>query len=98
MCSRCDSQNKTLVSDYWAAQLGLAGTATHFNRSLLAGRADNTTAFVADGVGDKVQAATQTPTQFALAAAVLDDIPNDTSTTVTITVGGPRLVSTLNTP
>jgi Ca2+-binding RTX toxin-like protein len=56
------------------------------------------TGFVADGVGDKVQVAGPTPAQLALAASVLDDIPNDTSTNVTITVGGPRLISTINTP
>jgi serralysin len=85
MCWMCDERSNYLTGRY-------DSYTAHMGEALY-------TAVPYDGVGDLTKTyALPTPTQLALAASVLDDIPNDTSTTVTITVGGPRLVSTLNTP
>ena len=55
-------------------------------------------AFPADGVGDSEKLGTpQTATDLALAAAILDDVPDDTSTTATLEIGGARIFSTLST-
>ncbi|HEX8667482.1 MAG TPA: M10 family metallopeptidase C-terminal domain-containing protein [Allosphingosinicella sp.] len=54
--------------------------------------------FPADGVGEKSELPGPTPTQLAAAGLLVDGIPNDASTPVTITVGGPRYTSTINTP
>ena len=97
MCWMCD-QDKSLLAQEWigAARFG-AMTGVHVQKDTDA-RYALTDAFPADGVGDKVAVAGPTATDIALTSLIIDEIPDDTSTTVTITVGGPRLVSTLNTP
>jgi len=57
------------------------------------------TAFPADGVGGRLAVAVQDPSDFLLTGLVTDpDIPNDASTTASVTVGGASFVSTINTP
>jgi serralysin len=106
MCRMCDQQNSALTSD-WFGSGALAGIArAHYQRAADVGYVAGSDArysispdaFPADGVGDKLVTTTQTPSDLALTAAVLDDIPNDASTTASLVVGGPRVISTINTP
>jgi serralysin len=57
-------------------------------------------AFPADGVGDRlIIPAAQDPAEVLVVGLVTDpDIPNDASTSAGVTVGGPSLISTINTP
>jgi len=55
-------------------------------------------AFPADGVGDKLTTQTQDPADLLITAAIVDEVPNDASTPFSLTVDGPRLISTINTP
>jgi len=57
------------------------------------------TAFPADGVGDRLVVPTQDPNDAVLVGLVTDpDIPNNASTSASVTVGGAGLISTINSP
>lgn len=95
MCSVCE-QDKSFIREMWAGTLGAASV--HFQKAGDDGRyyAD---AFPADGVGDRL--ATEglpTETELLAAAAVVDDVAGDTSTTHSLTVGAAPIISTINTP
>jgi serralysin len=56
------------------------------------------TAFT-DNINNRLLAApAPTPAELLATALVPDDIPNNSTTTRTVTVGGPRIISTINTP
>ena len=84
MCRTCDQANSRILR-----QQDDMATA-HFQAA---------TAFPADGVGDSLELfPAPTLAELAAADALADDIPNDDSTTHTVTVDGPRVRSTINTP
>jgi serralysin len=60
---------------------------------------NSATAFDPDGVGGKGGVAPlPSPTDLVIASTLPDDIPNNDTTTRSVTVGGPRVISTINTP
>ena len=79
-----------------ATDLNSLGDVAGINLSKLSLTGDYsvTTAIPFDGVGDKLSVAAAAPTVLIVTP---DTIANDTSTTTTIQVGGPALISTINT-
>ncbi|HWT12511.1 MAG TPA: M10 family metallopeptidase C-terminal domain-containing protein, partial [Allosphingosinicella sp.] len=68
----------------------------HYQKAATDGRSFGLDAFLGpDGIGDKLDVTYGVTT---LPVPILDSVADDTSTTATITVGGPRFISTINTP
>jgi serralysin len=89
MCWICDQDSKsTLLRSFWG-EAYVEQMRVHVGA---AGLRAVETAFLPDGVGDKLPLPVPPPVVIPFA----DDIPDDQSSNVTLTVGGPRRVSTLN--
>jgi Ca2+-binding RTX toxin-like protein len=83
MCWVCDTETKSLIAEGFVARL--MATQTH------------TAAKLTDAFGAAPLAATNTSPLAPTLFLTSDSAPGDTSTTVTITVGGPSIIATLNT-
>ena len=99
MCWMCDQDKSAIMQDFYGTRaLGTLGAVSVQYHKGTDTRYLMEDGFVPDGVGERIEIVGPTASDLVLAAAVLDTIPGDTSTTVTLTVGGARLVSTINTP
>ena len=83
MCWICDAESKRLVADGYLRQLEL--TVSHYEAKTL-------DAMIPDGVGDL-----KTGSALNLILVTPDDVPDDISTTKSVTVDGPHVVSTIDT-
>jgi serralysin len=104
MCRACDQDRSIATSNGIGFQGNGLGEAIalarlHYQKALTDSRYTGEDAMPADGVGDRIShLALQSPADIALVATFLDTVPNDDTTTATVTVGGTRFVSTINTP
>ncbi|MDQ4086673.1 MAG: M10 family metallopeptidase C-terminal domain-containing protein [Pseudomonadota bacterium] len=100
MCWSCDMDKSAIVGG------GLSGSYGSFRAGQLASHYQKAEdgrfyadAFPADGVGDRLSAPTQSAEDLAAVGLVTDpDIAGDASTTASLTVNGPKIISTLNVP
>ena len=90
MCYMCDQDKSVLRETWWGGYSGATSrtATTHFGDATTATLAGS--ALLAGGAVDTPAGPVTVP--------ILDDIPNDQSTTATLTVNGLRAVSTINTP
>ncbi len=102
MCWSCDMDKSSLVGSANFGAFGAARSApvfTHFQKATDARYYFAPDAFPADGVGDfKGETFAPTTEELALTEAVFDGVPNDTSSTQVLEIGGSSALSTINTP
>jgi Ca2+-binding RTX toxin-like protein len=97
MCMSCELDKSVAREARWGS-FSAADSSVHFQKAT-ASRYYADAFADPDGVGDKeFVIAGSSAEQLAITALIIDEVPDDTSSTATLEIGGPRVFSTINTP